>query len=177
MINALVTNAASLPLGVISPNEIASNNEVILTYRNVGDISLNGMELSFIYSPRASWKFSGNFSYLSKNYFYQTAQQPQDLSVNAPKHKLGAAVQYRNPSAAWEAQMRWRYVGGFPVISGVYSGGVKTYTALDLDLGYDLGKRTRFLLTAQNALNRHYYEFAGAPRVGRLLIVRVAQVF
>jgi iron complex outermembrane receptor protein len=177
MINALVTNAASLPLGVISPNEIASNNEVILTYRNVGDISLNGMELSFIYSPRASWKFSGNFSYLSKNYFYQTAQQPQDLSVNAPKHKLGAAVQYRNPSAAWEAQMRWRYVGGFPVISGVYSGGVKTYTALDLDLGYDLGKRTRFLLTAQNALNRHYYEFAGAPRVGRLLIVRIAQAF
>jgi outer membrane receptor for ferrienterochelin and colicins len=177
MINSLVTSAANLPLGIISPNEIASNNEIILTYRNGGNISLNGMDLNFIYSPHTNWKFSGNFSFLSKNFFYQTAQQPYDLSLNAPKHKFGAGVQYHAPSQNWEAQLRWRYVGGFPVKSGVYVDGVQTYTAVDLDLGCDLGKRTRLFLTAQNALNWRYYDFAGAPQIGRLLLARITQAF
>jgi iron complex outermembrane receptor protein len=177
MIDNLAASAANLPLGLISPNEIATNNEIILTYRNVGNISLNGMDLSLIYSPSASWKFSGNFSFLSKNYFYQDAQQPQDFSLNAPKHKFGAGVQYRDPSQIWEAQLRWRYVGGFPVKSGVYLGGVETYTAVDLDLGCNLGKSTRLFLTAQNALNWRYHDFAGAPKIGRLLLARVAQDF
>lgn len=175
MINNLAASAASLPLGLISPNEIATNNEIILTYRNFGNISLNGMDLSFIYSPSASWKFSGNFSFLSKNFFYQNLQQPQDLSLNAPKHKFGAGVQYRHPANAWEAQLRWRYVGGFPVNSGVYIDGVESYTAFDLDLGCDLSKRTRLFLTAQNALNWRYRDFAGAPKIGRLLLARIAQ--
>ncbi|MCI0695386.1 TonB-dependent receptor [candidate division KSB1 bacterium] len=177
MINNLVTAAANLPLGVISPNEIATNNEIILTYRNFGDIALNGMELSFIYSPNASWKFSGNFSYLSKNFFHQTAQQAHAPLLNAPKHKFGAGVQYRDPANAWEAQLRWRYVGGFPVKSGVYFDGVETYTAVDLDLGCDLGKRTRLFLTVQNALNWRHRNFAGAPKIGRLLLARIAQTF
>jgi iron complex outermembrane receptor protein len=175
MINNLTAAAANLPLGIISPNELATNNEIILTYRNLGNVSLNGMELSFIYSPDASWKFSGNFSFLSKNFFYQTAQQPYDFSLNAPKHKFGAGVQYRHPANTWEAQLRWRYVGGFPVNSGVYIDGVETYTAVDLDLGCDLGKRTRLFLTAQNALNWRYRDFAGAPKIGRLLLARIAQ--
>ncbi len=177
MINNLVTSAANLPLGLISPNEIATNNEIILTYRNFGNISLNGMELSVIYSPSASWKFSGNFSFLSKNFYYQNAQQPHDLSLNAPKYKFGAGVQYHNPANIWEAQLRWRYVAGFPVKSGVYFDGVSTYTAVDLDLGCDLGKRTRLFLTAQNALNWRYRDFAGAPKIGRLLLARIAQAF
>jgi iron complex outermembrane receptor protein len=177
MINDVVASAANLPLGLISPNEIATNNEIILTYRNFGDISLNGMELSFIYSPYANWKFSGNFSFLSKNFFYQNAQQPHDFSLNAPKHKFGAGIQYHNPANIGEAQLRWRYVGGFPVKSGVYFDGVETYTAVDLDLGCDLGKRTRLFLTAQNALNWRYRDFAGAPKIGRLLLARIAQTF
>jgi len=177
LINNLVASAANLPLGLISPNEIATNNEIILTYRNFGNISLNGMDLSCIYSPHANWKFSGNFSFLSKNFYYQNAQQPHDISLNAPKHKFGASVQYRNPANTWEAQLRWRYVGGFPVKSGVYIDGVETYTAVDLDLGCDLGEHTRLSLTAQNALNWRYRDFAGAPKIGRILLARIAQSF
>ncbi|MGH7597819.1 MAG: TonB-dependent receptor plug domain-containing protein, partial [bacterium] len=175
MINNLAISAANLPLGMISPNEIATNNEIILTYRNLGNISLNGMDLGFIYSPFTSWKFSGNFSFLSKNFFYQNTPQLYIFSLNAPKHKFGAGVQYRAPSQNWEAQLRWRYVGGFPVKSGVYFEGIETYTAVDLDLGCDLGKRTRLFLTAQNALNWRYRDFAGAPKIGRLLLARIAQ--
>lgn len=177
IITGLVTSAAKLPIGVISPNEIANTTDVILTYRNFGNVSLIGADLSLSFYANENWRFNGNYSYVSKNFFPKTASQPHDIASNAPQNKFGVGVQYVDLTAGVDTQLRLRYVEGFPVNSGVYIGHVKTYTVLDFDLGYELGRNTRFSLSAQNLLNRHYQGFVGAPTMGRLVIARLMQSF
>jgi len=177
IVAGLITTAAKLPLGVISPNEVANDTEVILTYRNFGKITLHGADLSFNYRLNQNWKLNGNYAYVSKNLFPKNAGQPQDIALNAPKNKLGFGGQYHNLTKGFDVQARLRYVEGFPVNSGVYIGAVPSYTVVDVDFGYELGRKTKFLLAAQNLFNRRYYEFVGGATIGRLLIARVVQTF
>jgi iron complex outermembrane receptor protein len=177
IVSGLVSSAARLPVGVISPNEIADDAEVILTYRNFGSISLTGVDLSVAYYAGQHWRLNGNYSYMSRNFFEKSQTQPHDIALNAPMHKFGAGLQYGNLARGLDAQLRLRHVEGFPVNSGVYIGEVRGYTVLDLDFGCELGWQTRFLLAAQNLLDRRYREFVGAPEIGRLLITRLTKSF
>jgi iron complex outermembrane receptor protein len=177
IVSGLVSSAAKLPLGVISPNEIANDTDVILTYRNFGSISLTGADLSFTYYAGRYWRFSGSYSYVSRNFFEKHKTQPHDISLNAPKHKFGVGIHYNNFAKGWDTQFRLRYVDGFPVNSGVFIGDVRAYTVLDLDSGYDLGWQIKVSLTVQNLLDRRYQEFVGAPKIGRLLITRLTKSF
>jgi iron complex outermembrane receptor protein len=175
IISGLVASAAQTPFGVISPKEIANANELILTYRNFGNISLTGADFNLTYTHNKNWKFSGNYSYVSKDFFPKNAAQLYDIALNAPKHKIGLSVQCGSLSNGLDAQLRGRYVEGFPVNSGVYIGAVQTYTVIDFDGGYDLADKTKFLFAVQNIFDRHYREFVGAPIVGRLVMARLSR--
>jgi len=175
IVNGLVASAAQIPIGIISPKEVASNTDIILTYRNFGDIALTGADFSLTYNANQHWKFGGNYSFASKDFFPRNATQPHDLALNAPKHKIGLIVQHAGLAKGLDTQFRLRHVQGFPVNAGVYTGAVQTYSVVDLDCGYDLARKTRFLFAAQNIFDRHYREFAGAPIVGRLLIARLSR--
>jgi len=174
IVNGLVASASQIPFGIISPKEIASPTDLILTYRNFGNIALTGTDFNLTYNLNQNWKFSGNYSYVSREFFPQSATQPYDISLNAPQHKFGLSVQCGNLPNGLEVQWRGRYVEGFPVNSGVYIGAVQTYTVFDFDCGYDLWRRTKFLFAVQNVFDRHYREFAGAPIIGRLLMARLS---
>lgn len=175
IVTGLVTSAARIPFGLIAPKETASATDIILTYRNFGDVSLTGADFSLTYSAGPHWKFSGNYSYVSDDFFPKSATQPHDIALNAPRHKAGLSAQYGNLPNGLNTQLRLRYVEGFPVNSGVYIGALQTYTVADLDFSCDVGSGTKFLLAAQNLFDRHYREFVGAPIVGRLLIARLSQ--
>jgi iron complex outermembrane receptor protein len=174
IVDGLVNRAAQIPFGVLSPQELAGATEVILTYRNFGDIALTGADFSFTYHAGANWKISGNYSYVSKNFFPQSAAQPHDIALNAPQHKIGLSVQRGNLAKDLNTQFRLRYVEGFPVNSGVYRGAVQTYAVVDLDCSYDLAAKTKFFFAVQNILDRRYREFAGAPLLGRLVLARLS---
>jgi iron complex outermembrane receptor protein len=174
IVDGLVNRAAQIPFGVLSPQELAGAKEVILSYRNFGDIALTGADFSFTYHAGANWKISGNYSYVSKNFFPQSAGQPHDISLNAPQHKIGVSVQRGNLAKDLNTQLRLRYVEGFPVNSGVYRGAVQTYVVVDLDCSYDLAAKTKFFFAVQNVLDRRYREFTGAPLFGRLVLVRLS---
>ena len=169
---------AFIPFGTVTPEQAADPNAIMLTYRNYGDISLNGLDLSFTYYLNPSLSFGANYSFVSKDLF-EDVDGLGDIALNAPKNKFGASVQYLNADLGLGVGLRTRFVAGFPVRSGVYIGDLESYYTFDLNAGYDLpiGPRPRLSLTVQNLLNRRHQQFIGSPEIGRLSMVRLTQTF
>ena len=185
IVEQIVPTIAQTPLGVVSPEQVQDDTEVILTYRNFGDVSLYGTDVNLTYYANENWNFSGNYSHISKD-FFKNVDGISDIALNAPKHKFGAGVQYLHPNVGLTTQLRLRYVDGFPVNVGVYVGDIESYAVLDLNAGYNLSfsPNTRVSLTVQNLLaysggefTQKHREFVGAPEIGRLTLVRLTQSF
>lgn len=189
LVKLFASGAAGIPFGTVSPKEAFDPTAVILTYRNFGDVSLNGMDVYFSYFAGKSWVFSGNYSFVTKSGFnlfkspnrviYRDLDGVADISLNAPANKFALAAQYRAPQRGYEVELRGRYVEGFPQDSGVYVGEVQTYSIVDFNFGYDLPFSTgsRFALNVNNLLDKKHKEFIGAPELGRLIMARVTQTF
>ena len=174
-----VTNGGSIPFGTVSPEEANDPVAVTSTYRNFGDISLNGADFRFAYFLNQNWNIGGNYSYVSDDLF-ENVDNLRDIALNAPSNKFGVSVEYLNAGLSNLAtQLRMRFVDGFPVNSGVYQGTVERYVTFDLSAGYNLPftPNTRVSLAIQNLLNNEHQEFVGAPEIGRLSILRVTQSF
>ena len=170
--------AAYIPFGTVTPEQAVDPNAVMLTYRNYGDISLNGLDLNFTFFLNPSWSLGANYSFVSKDLF-ENVDGIGDIALNAPKNKYGANVQYTNIGLGLGMGLRARYVQGFPVRSGVYVGEVESYWTVDLTAGYDipLGPKPRLSVTVQNLLDRKHQQFVGTPEIGRLAIARLTQTF
>ena len=167
---------AFIPFGTVTPEQASDPTAVMLTFRNYGDISLNGLDCSLTYYLNPSLSFGGNYSFVSKGLFETDLR---DIALNAPKNKFGANVQYNNINLGLAAGVRMNFVAGFPVNSGVYIGEVESYSTIDVNAGYDIpfGPSPRLSLTVQNVLNNMYQPFIGAPDIGRLSLVRLTQTF
>ena len=175
-VDDLIRKFASIPAGTVTPEEASDPTAVMLTYRNYGDISLNGLDCSLTYYLNPSWSLGGNYSFVSKDLFETDLR---DIALNAPTNKFGANVQYNNINLGLAAGVRMNFVAGFPVNSGVYIGEVESYSTIDVNAGYDIpfGPRPRLSLTVQNLLGTEYQPFIGAPDIGRLSLVRLTQTF
>ena len=169
---------AFIPFGTVTPEQAADPNAIMLTYRNYGDISLNGLDINFTYYLNPSLSFGANYSFVSKDLF-ENVEGLGDIALNAPKNKFGASVQYLNTDLGLGVGVRTRFVAGFPVRSGVYVGEIESYYTIDLNAGYELpiGPRPRLSLTVQNLLDRRHQQFIGSPEIGRLSMVRLTQTF
>ena len=169
---------AFIPFGTVTPEQAADPNAVILTYRNYGDISLNGFDASLTYYLNPSLSIGGTYSFVSKDLF-ETEVTDRNIALNAPTNKFGANVQYINTNLGLGAGVRMNFVAGFPVNSGVYIGEVESYSTIDLNVGYDIpfGPSPRLSLTVQNLLGTEYQPFIGAPTIGRLSLIRLTQTF
>ena len=170
--------AAFIPFGTVTPEQAADPNAVMLTYRNYGDISLNGLDLNFTFYLNPSLSFGANYSFVSKDLF-ENVDGLGDIALNAPKNKFGASVQYLNADIGLGVGLRTRFVVGFPVRSGVYVGDLESYYTIDVNVGYELpiGPRPRLSLTVQNLLDRRHQQFIGSPEIGRLAMARLTQTF
>ena len=167
---------AFIPFGTVTPEEASDPNAVLLTYRNYGDISLNGFDASVTYYLNPSLSIGGTYSFVSKDLFETDLRE---IALNAPANKFGANVQYINTNLGLGAGVRVNYVAGFPVNSGVYIGEVESYSTIDVNVGYDIpfGPSPRLSLTVQNLLGTEYQPFIGAPMIGRLSLIRLTQTF
>lgn len=171
-IETIIGNIAAIPVGTITPNEARDPGDLMLTYKNFGDIDLYGLDLSFAYYMNPNWRFTGSYSYVSKDFF---KEDPSDIALNAPKNKFSGSVHYTCPRKIFDGQLRFRYVDGFPVNSGVYIGQSDNYTVFDFAGGIDLPAafKTRLSLTIQNVLDYKHREFFGVPEIGRLALLRL----
>ena len=166
-----------LPLGVMAPTTAGGTtaSPVLFTYRNLGDFSYFGADGSLTYVFNQSWELSGSLSWVEKNLFPTAGDDTEDVPLNAPKWKGALTLGYRAPSSGLNGAIRSRYVDGFPVASGVYTGTVDSYAVFDLNVGYRFPGRSGLAiqLDIQNVLNDDYTSFVGTPNFGRYTVLRL----
>jgi iron complex outermembrane receptor protein len=171
---ALSAFAEILPLGTVTPDGVADRTAIVAAPRNFGNLSLWGTDLSIDFMPGRMWTLSGTFSVVSRNY-YEKLDGAEDLSLNTPKQRGTLTVRYRNTDLGVNAEVRGRWITGFRMMSGVYTGDVGAYTLLDATAGAALPWFTgaAVAVTVQNLFDRRHREFVGAPEIGRLIMGRV----
>jgi iron complex outermembrane receptor protein len=175
-----VNGVPVMAFGTVTPEEALNPTDVLITYRNFGDIAFYGADFGFDYHLNRNWDFGGSYSYVSKNFFDED-QDGNDLvheiRLNAPRHKYGLRAKYTNSSVGLTVGSRLRFVDAFEMASPFFGSEVKAYTVVDLTTGIDVMTNMRFALTVQNILDNKHAEFVGAPEIGRLTIARLTQTF
>lgn len=170
---------AYTPVGIVQPVENSIPGQLLLSYRNFGDVSYYGVDVSSQLIMNDQLSLFGNLSWINDNYF--DAEELGDegttleLSMNAPKTKLKGGFEYA-ATAGWRAGASVRYIGEFRVQSGPYVGVVDAYTLVDLGAGYDFAREVPGLsldVSVLNAFNEEHREFIGAPQLGRMALVRL----
>ena len=188
--------AAALPLaGVVQPDENQAAGELLGAYRNFGNVDFWGIDASFQYIATNRLNFFGNVSIVSDDFFdnkeLNVDNQALYLALNASKFKAKGGFNYSVPNG-FSFNVAGRYTQAYPVNSGPYVGGLPfddatkaalddiggldDFFVLDVGAGYDLGAFTRGMrldFTVQNVLNNEHREFIGAPKIGRLALVRL----
>jgi iron complex outermembrane receptor protein len=190
---AVAEGMASVPVGVVSSEEVAAQGaDMIVTYRNVGDIDLWGADLGFSWFVDDKWTVNGSYSLVSDDWFPIDDGEP--IALNAPKKKGSLGVAYRNVISGFNAEARVRYNDEFPAesagyvgtrcVTGAGGGGlfeedcVEAFTLVDLNFGYKLPRTpATLLLSVTNLFDTPYRSFVGVPDIGRFAMIQVKYDF
>ena len=188
---------ANTPVAIVQPDQQilpdgAASTTIggLLTYRNFGNVTLWGLDVSLEYLFSDRLRIFGNTSLVSDDYFDNTELEEEKthlaVALNAPSFKLGAGFDYQFPFGL-SFRMAGRYISEFPVISGPFMGIVEDYAVVDAGIGFDFGRQIsglRLDVTAQNLLTivdgkqqAMHREFVGAPKIGRLAMARLVFTF
>ena len=171
----------SLPLGTLSTDQSGSH-DLLLTYRNFGDVSYTGVDLALEVLLSDQLSLSGNFSWKSAECFNSDdddCDDVEDIALNAASHNGSLGLTYANQASGFSAQGRVRMTAGFPVNSGVYIGAIDGYQVVDASLSYRLPFQpgTTLSLSANNLFDSNHTEFVGAAPLGRFAMFRVRHEF
>ena len=174
----LAAEIGQVPFGVIAPTTAggSTTSPILLTYRNLGDFNYFGADASLTYIMNDRWELGGTISWVEKDHFETETFDgaTQDVPLNAPRWKGSLMLGYRTPQGGLSGALRGRYIDGFPVQSGVYTGSVDAYTVFDLNVGYRFKPSTGFAvqLDITNIFDNDYQSFAGVPHFGRYTMLR-----
>ncbi|HSK20276.1 MAG TPA: TonB-dependent receptor [Longimicrobiales bacterium] len=190
---ALGTQMASVPGGVFSSPDInAAGADVLVTYRNFGEVDIHGFDVSASYLVTDKLQVGATASLISDYYFNLPLEggADQPVALNAPKEKGTANITYRDTDRGFNGELRARFNGEFPANSAGYIGlqcidaaaagpCVKSYTLLDLNVGYELRQMpgASIQLNISNLLDEEYQSFIGVATVGRLALLRLRYEF
>jgi len=178
----LTESLARVPIGTVAPDQ-RGDSDLILTYRNFGDVDYWGADLAaqFLLSDRLSFRTSG--SYVSEECFDfnddGSCSSAVDIALNAPGLKGSFSARWDDAQTGLALEGRVRYTDGFPMNSGVYVGDLESYTVFDANLNYRLPMipGATFSVTGTNLFDELHQEFIGAPEIGRLLMFRLQYEF
>jgi len=192
----LASVMSGIPVATVTPDPIGESDaaDILLSYRNFPSFEIWGADLGATFLLGSSLSFSGSYSFVSENFFgADELGGISDLALNSPRNKASLSARYSSERRGLSAELRGRWVEGFPVASGVYVGRVKSYTLVDAQVSYALpiSRSTEITLSALNLLtfaedtegervsifNGRHREMVGAPGLGRLLLLRVRQSF
>ncbi len=169
------------PVAIVQTNEnnrgIGHFPELMLTYPVFGNIRYFGMDISMQVLASDAWRFFGNASWVSDDYFDHTELEEEsedlELALNAPGFKFKLGGQYQRESGI-SLTASGRFTKGFPVIAGQYIGEVASYMIIDAGVGYAMHKTgIRADFGVNNLFNSNHREFVGAPRLGRVAALRL----
>lgn len=183
----IIQGLASVPLGTVAPDQL-STPDLILTYRNFGDVDFWGADLAaqFLASERLSLR--GSYSFVSEDCFLFSGTGPAgedvcssalDIALNAPKNKGSVSARFDDIRSGFAAEGRVRFTAGFPMNSGVFVGRVEGHTVFDANVNYRIAPLpgAAVSLAATNLFGTKHRQFIGAPELGRLLLLRLTYDF
>jgi iron complex outermembrane receptor protein len=179
---------AQIPLAVAATDQIASQGaDIIVSYRNVGDVSFWGADLGFSWFLNDELTLNGTYSHVENDWFLIDDGAP--LSLNAPKDKATLGLAFRDPRTGFNAEARVRHTAQFPAESAGYvgtkcledhAGGlfeedcVEAATLVDLNLGYKIPNTAATVqLAVTNLFDQDYRSFVGVPYIGRFAMLRM----
>ena len=147
--------------------------ELILTNINYGEVDLGGVDLSIYYI--ASRSLSGEFrmSFLGAQAFDNPLTGAKD-PINAPAYKISASLNYTDLGERWWAGLSFRHIPTFDWSAGVFFGTIKTYTVIDLNMGYRLTDLFTLKANLNNLTNDVHREIVGGAELGRQIIVNLS---
>ena len=169
---ALAAGIAKVPIGVVSNSEFSGGSDLIVSYRNVGDLTLWGTDLAFQWFLDDNWTLNGTYSHVSDDMF--DIEDGAPIALNAPTHKGSLALAYRNVRQGFNAEGRVRFNNAFQAVSAGFAGEVPSAKIVDMTLGYQVPNTAATLqLAVTNLFDSANQSFVGVPDIGRLMIVRV----
>ncbi|HMI31732.1 MAG TPA: TonB-dependent receptor, partial [Candidatus Limnocylindrales bacterium] len=171
---AIAAAASAIPVGTVTPREALDPTDLILAARNFGDVTLWGMDASLVAELSREWSLGATYSWISRDLF-PGLDGEEGVALDAPARKGSVSLGYRASALGISGTLEARFTGGFPVISGVYSGRVNSYALVDCGVAYRLrgwGGST-ISARAENLFDRRHQEFLGSPEIGRLLLVQL----
>ena len=159
--------------------EGSSASDIILTYRNFGNLDIWGSDLGAELILPRGFSVAGTYSYVNKNLFPRSeVGGVQDISLNAPANKHTVTLRYKNESSGWGAEIRERHVDGFQALSFI-SATIKPYTLLDAGVNWRPPMLNNVVLSVNgtNILDDRHQEFAQGGLIGRLIVTRAQITF
>ncbi len=172
--------AVGVPLAVVNFNEsLSSGSDVVVTYRNFGNLNLWGSDLGAEYLLGGGFSLQGTYSYVNKKLFPRSeVGGVQDISLNAPANKHSFAVNYRDDVKGFNAELRERHVDGYRALSFI-DGEVNAYTLVDANISVRPSFLNGFMwsLSGTNLLDKKHQEFVQGSIIGRLIMTRVQVTF
>jgi iron complex outermembrane receptor protein len=174
------TATTGVPVGVVNfDNPLSAKPDVIVTYRNFGNLDYWGSDLGAQLLLDGGFSVTGTYSYVNKKLFPKSeVGGVSDISLNAPASKHSFAVNYRDEAMGMSAELRERHVDGYRAVSFI-DGQIAAYTLVDASVSI----RPAFLndvmwsLSGTNLLDNKHQEFVQGGVIGRLIMTRIQVTF
>ncbi len=172
LVPQIAEGVARVPIGVVSSPEIPGGTDVIVSYRNVGDLTLWGADLAFQWFVTDAWSLTGTYSHVSDDMFEIKDGDP--IALNAPSRKGSVGIAYRNVAQGLNAEARMRFNNSFPAVSAGFGGNVPSASIVDVNMGYRLPNTNASVqLAVTNLFGSQNQSFIGVPDIGRLAMLRM----
>ncbi len=186
-LDTLAGLVSMLPVGTISPEQALDPTDLLAVSHHFGRVSLWGLDGSITLQASRSLALAAAYSWVNRSLF-PNVDGVADIALNAPRYKGSLRASYHPAENGIAATATARYVGGFRVISGVFTGSVHPYATLDADLTVPLpfAPRTRLTISGWNllqatgdafganfTLRSRHREFVRVPEMGRLLVAKL----
>lgn len=180
--------APMIPVGTISPEQAFDPTDILVTYRNYGQVSLWGVDAAATFRLSDPITIGGTYSWVSDNLFTNLRGTGDTLALNAPRHKASLSATYAREQPGLTVRLAGRYVDGFRVKSGIFAGRVQPYAVLDGDISVRLPLATGTHLTvsgwnllqaSRNATGRgwslrsRHREFVRVPEMGTVVVGKI----
>ncbi len=174
------TTNTGVPVGVVNfDNALSAKPDVIVTYRNFGNLNFWGSDLGAQLLLDRGFSVTGTYSYVNKKLFTKSeVGGVSDISLNAPANKHSFAINYRDEAKGMSAELRERHVDGYRAISFI-DGEITPYTLVDASFSI----RPEFLndimwsVSGTNLLDKKHQEFVQGGVIGRLIMTRIQVTF